>query len=138
MTKQEELIKLRALLAEKEKIIADLKKLIQKQQIQIDNMIQALLHALTYEDSLLVREEVAPLILPDSDEASAVRFDALIYGMELAYLVGKKYSKARSDLMKRVSAISSVANIPEIQVQSELIHQILHTDYIEQAGMERI
>jgi type I restriction enzyme R subunit len=92
-------------------------------------------NVLTYEDSLLVREEVAPLILPDSDEASAVRFDALMYGIELAYLVGKKYSKARSDLMKRVSAISSVANIPEIQVQSELIHQILHTDYIDQAGI---
>lgn len=92
-------------------------------------------NALTYADSLLVREEVAPLILPDSDEASAVRFDALMYGIELAYLVEKKYSKARSDLMKRVSAISSVANIPEIQVQSELIHQILHTDYIDHAGI---
>ncbi|WP_099469334.1 DEAD/DEAH box helicase family protein [Konateibacter massiliensis] len=92
-------------------------------------------NTLTYEDSLLVREEVAPLILPDSDEASAVRFDALMYGIELAYLAGKKYSKARSDLMKRVSAISSVANIPEIQIQSELIHQILHTDYIERAGI---
>lgn len=92
-------------------------------------------NALTYEDSLLVREKVAPLILPDSDEASAVRFDALMYGIELAYLVGKKYSKARSDLMKRVSAISNVANIPEIQVQSELIHQILHTDYIDRAGI---
>ena len=92
-------------------------------------------NALTYEDSLLVREEVAPLILPDSDETSAVRFDALMYGIELAYLVGKKYSKARSDLMKRVSAISNVANIPEIQVQSELIHQILHTDYIDRAGI---
>ena len=49
-------------------------------------------NALTYEDTLLVREEVAPLILPDKDEASAVRFDALMYGIELAYLIGKKYT----------------------------------------------
>lgn len=49
--------------------------------------------ALTYEDTLLVREELAPLILPDEDEASAVRFDALLYGLELAYLDGKKYGK---------------------------------------------
>ena len=34
---------------------------------------------LTYEDTLLVREEVAPLILPESDEVTAVRFDALMY-----------------------------------------------------------
>lgn len=75
---------------------------------------------LTYEDTLIVREEVAPLILPDGDEASAVRFDALMYGIELAYLVGKKYSKARSDLHKKVAGIAGAANIPEIQAQSEL------------------
>lgn len=90
---------------------------------------------LSYEDTLLVREELAPLILPDGEEASAVRFDALMYGIELAYLVGKKYGKARSDLLKKVSAISTVANIPEIMVQAELINQILHTDYLNRAGI---
>lgn len=90
---------------------------------------------LSYEDTLLVREELAPLILPDGDEASAVRFDALMYGIELAYLIGKKYGKARSDLLKKVSAISTVANIPEIMVQVELINQILHTDYLDRAGI---
>ena len=90
---------------------------------------------LSYEDTLLVREELAPLILPDGDEESAVRFDALMYGIELAYLIGKKYGKARSDLLKKVSAISTVANIPEIMVQAELINQILHTDYLDRAGI---
>lgn len=92
-------------------------------------------NALTYEDTLIAREEVAPLILPDGDEASAVRFDALIYGIELAYLVGKKYSKARTDLHKKVAGIAGVANIPEIQAQSDLIEKILHTDYVENAGI---
>ncbi|MDE7251233.1 MAG: restriction endonuclease subunit R, partial [Lachnospiraceae bacterium] len=91
--------------------------------------------ALTYEDTLIVCDEVAPLILPDEDDISAVRFDALMYGIELAYLVGKKYTRARSDLIKRVSAIASVANIPEIQMRSELIRQILHTRYVEDAGI---
>ncbi|MGI6501656.1 MAG: DEAD/DEAH box helicase family protein [Anaerostipes sp.] len=91
--------------------------------------------ALTYEDTLIVGDEVAPLILPDGDEISAVRFDALMYGIELAYLIGKKYTKAHSDLMKRVSAIASVANIPEIQMKSQLIQQILHTSYVEDAGI---
>ena len=92
-------------------------------------------NALTYEDTLIVREEVAPLILPDVDEASAVRFDALMYGIELAYLVGKKYTRARSDLHKKVAGIASVANIPEIQAQSEFINMILHTDYVDTAGI---
>lgn len=90
---------------------------------------------LTYEDTLIVKEEVAPLILPDGEDASAVRFDALMYGIELAYLVGKKYSKARTDLYKKVTGIASVANIPEIQAQSELINKILNTDYVDNAGI---
>lgn len=91
--------------------------------------------ALTYEDTLLIGQELAPLITPEEDDAKALRFDALLYGIELAYLVGKKYGKARSDLLKKVSAVAAVANIPEIMVQAELIDKILHTDYVETAGI---
>ena len=91
--------------------------------------------ALTYENTLQMRDELAPLITPDADDAKAVRFDALMYGIELAYLTGQKYAKARTDLLKKVSGIASVANIPEIMVQSELIQKILHTDYLENAGI---
>lgn len=88
---------------------------------------------LTYEDTLIVREEVVPLILPDGDEASAARFDALMYGIELAYLMGKRYTKARNDLHKKVVGIAKVANIPEVQAQSDLINKILNTTYVETA-----
>ena len=92
-------------------------------------------NALTYEDTLMMGQELAPLITPEEDDAKALRFDALMYGIELAYLAGKKYGKARSDLMKKVSAVASVANIPEIMAQSDLIDKILHTDYVENAGV---
>lgn len=92
--------------------------------------------ALSYEDTLLMGQELVPLIVPDEDDAKAVRFDALIYGIELAYLAGKKYGKARSDLYKKVSGIASVANIPEIMAQADLINQILHTDYLDNAGIK--
>ena len=91
--------------------------------------------ALTYEDTLLVREELAPLIEPEPDEASALRFDALMYGIELACLAGKKYSRAKHDLVSKAAGIAGVANIPEIMAQSELLDKILHTDYIERAGI---
>lgn len=72
-------------------------------------------------DTLTIKTELAPLSLPDEDEASAVRFDALMYGIKLAYLIGGgKYTRVRNDLCKRV--ITGVANIPEIRVQSELIN----------------
>ncbi len=90
---------------------------------------------LTYADTLIIADELAPLITPDEDEPKAMRFDALMYGIELAYLVGKKYNRARSDLFKKVAGVASVANIPEIMVQSELINKILHTDYVDTAGI---
>lgn len=92
--------------------------------------------SLTYEDTLLVREEVAPLILPGGEDANAARFDALMYRIELAYLIGKKDTRARSDLYKKVKGVAGVANIPEIQAQSEMINKILHTDYVDQAGID--
>lgn len=91
---------------------------------------------LTFADTLTVKEEIAPLILPDAEEACAVRFDALMYGIELAYLSGGRYAKARGDLMKRVREVAGVANIPEIQAQTQLLDKLLNTDYLERAGIE--
>ena len=92
--------------------------------------------ALTYGDTVTVKEEVSPLIQPEEDEANAVRFDALMYRIELAYLMGKKDIKARGDLRKKVKGVAGVANIPEIQAQTDLIQQILTTDYVEEAGVD--
>ena len=91
--------------------------------------------ALTYEDTLVMTDELAPLVLPDPDDAKALRFDALLYGIELAYLAGKKYAKARHDLISKVQAVAGVANIPEIMAQQELIQKILKTDYLDNAGI---
>ena len=90
---------------------------------------------LTEEKINQLRAELTPLILPDEDEASAVRFDALLYGIELAYLADKTYTRAKKDLVKRVAGIAGVANIPEIAAQSELIENILHGTYLERAGI---
>ncbi len=90
---------------------------------------------LTYEDTIKIKDELAPLIVPDEDDVSAVRFDALMYGIDLAYLSGKSYSRHKSDLFKKVSGIASVANIPEIAAKSELINKILNTDYLDECGV---
>ena len=91
--------------------------------------------ALTYENTMQLHEELAPLNTPDTDDAKAVRFDALMYGIELAYLLGEKYPRARKDLLKKVQGIASVANIPEIQAQKPLLDKLLHTSYLEDAGI---
>ena len=90
---------------------------------------------LSYEDTVIMSDELAPLIAPDKDEAKAVRFDALMYGIELAYLIGKVRKRAINDLRKKVEGVASVANIPEIRAQSELIDKILHTGYLDDASI---
>ena len=84
----------------------------------------------------MMGQELAPLITPEEDDAKALRFDALLYGIELACLAEKRYGKARRDLMKLVTAVSKfTSSVPEIIAQSELIDRILHTDYVETAGI---
>ena len=90
---------------------------------------------LSYEDTLIAADELAPLIIPEEDDPKAIRFDALMYGIELALLAEKKYTRARSDLLKKVSDIAGVANVPEIMAKAELIDRILHTDYVDRAGI---
>jgi len=90
---------------------------------------------LTYENTLMIRQELVPLIEPDNDDPKAVRFDALMNGIELALLAKKTYKRARTELVKKVQGIAKVANIPEIQAQKELIDRILHTDFLDQAGI---
>lgn len=92
-------------------------------------------NALNYEITLQLAEHVAPLVVPDKDEISAIRFDSLMFGIELAYLVGKKYKKARNDLFKKISALSHYTTIPEISAQKEFIEKLIHTDYIDNAGV---
>jgi len=92
-------------------------------------------NALTYEATLQLAEHIAPFVLPDKVEISALRFDGLMYGLELAYLLGKKYKKARTDLNKKLSALAEFATIPEISAQKEFIGELLHTDYIDNAGI---
>jgi len=92
-------------------------------------------NALTYEVTLQLAEHVAPFVLPDKDEISALRFDSLMYGLELAYLLGKKYKKARTDLNKKISALARFATIPEISAQKEFLEKLLNTNYIDDAGI---
>jgi len=92
--------------------------------------------ALTYENTLQIAEHIAPLIPPAQDDISAVRFDMLLYQIELAQLAGKTYKRAKNDLVKKTQALAQYAtNIPQVTEHSELIEQILHNDYLERAGI---
>ena len=91
--------------------------------------------ALTYENTLQIAEHIAPMVLPASGDISAVRFDMLIYQIELAMLTGKHYKRAQKDVVKKATALSRYATIPAIAAEKELLEQILHNNLLEQAGV---
>ena len=90
---------------------------------------------LTYENTLQIAEHVAPLVLPSGDDASAARFDQLIYQIELAMLTGKSYKRAKNDVLRKAEALSKYGTIPDIARQKDLLEQILHNDLLERSGM---
>ncbi|WP_325228478.1 DEAD/DEAH box helicase family protein [Oscillibacter sp.] len=97
--------------------------------------------ALTYEDTLRIEEELCPLIQPDPEDPKALRFDALLYGLELALLAKKPCGRARRDLLGKVRALTKLSNIPVVAARSDLMDKLLHTNYLETAGaceLERI
>ena len=91
-------------------------------------------NAITFEDTLKVKDEIAYLIEPEKDDADALRFDALLYGIELASLCGTRNTRSISDLRKRAKALTTLANIPEIANSLPLINKIVNTDYLESAN----
>jgi type I restriction enzyme R subunit len=50
-------------------------------------------------------------------------------------LVGKTSRKAKNDLIKKARELSHYVTIPAVLAQQELIEQILHSDYLERAGI---
>ena len=91
-------------------------------------------NGVTFADTLIVRSELVPLIQPSADEAAAVRFDALMFGIELAQLAGNKYNRARTDLIRKIKELSEYATIPAVKNEQEFIAALLHTNYIESAS----
>lgn len=89
---------------------------------------------LTYENTLQL-EELAPLLPPTAEEASAVQFDALLYGIELAVLAGKPCARARKELVRKVRTVREIPNIPDIEAKRQFLDQLLQTDYVETAGL---
>lgn len=84
-----------------------------------------------------IRPKLAPLVQPEPDEPGALRFDALMYGVEHAYLAGdgKGLKRRTNEIKKKVLGLSYVANIPEVFAQRELIEKVLHTSYLADAGV---
>ena len=91
--------------------------------------------ALHYEHILQAAEHIAPLLGPEQDDFSAARFDVLMYGIELAYITGSDYARAKNDVLKKAAALANYGTIPQVRAQKDFIETLLNSDYITRAGI---
>ncbi|MDR3239221.1 MAG: DEAD/DEAH box helicase family protein [Clostridiales bacterium] len=91
--------------------------------------------ALTYEHTLHLADHIAPLVPPSGGDASAARFDMLIFQIQLAKLTEKNCKRAKNDVTRKAEELSKYGTIPAIAQQKDLMDQILHNDYLDRAGL---
>lgn len=85
-----------------------------------------------------VKEELSPLILPDEDDSRAVRFDALIYMVELSILDRNKYIRGISDIEKRASALNKITTIPEVMYKKDIIKKASDRERLNNMDIEEL
>ncbi|WP_294730730.1 DEAD/DEAH box helicase family protein [uncultured Faecalibaculum sp.] len=86
---------------------------------------------LVSEDVMRVRHELAPLIQPPKDSLTAVRFDSLIFRMELDILCDGNGGKGLRDLKKKAdSLLKDSMDIPEVAQQRELLEKCTDDEYL--------
>lgn len=125
-----------------QELVAQIKALLRKnfavkQHLRIIDRYQseADFAALTYENTLQIAEHIAPLILPSGDEVAAARFDQLIYQIKLAMLTEKSYKRAQNDVINKANELAKYGTIPAITAEKDLLEQILHSGFLERAGI---
>ncbi|MBP3890967.1 MAG: DEAD/DEAH box helicase family protein [Solobacterium sp.] len=91
---------------------------------------------ISFEDTLVMQEELVRLIQPDEDDPKAMRFDYLIYSIEYALLASQNSRRQKSDVRRKAIALSEIGTIPEVVKQKELIESIVHNNFLDEAGIE--
>lgn len=87
------------------------------------------------DDLEKIQEELAPLMLPNEEDTDALRFDALVYGVEVAYLSADQNIEGyKKEIVRKATALSKIGNIDQINAQRDLIHNIIYNKYLDRAG----
>ena len=79
---------------------------------------------LTAIDLLNIKEHLAPLILPETDDEMAKRFDSLIFTLELALIMGGSISRGKNEVIATAGLLSNLGTIPQVKEKERLIRDI--------------
>jgi type I restriction enzyme R subunit len=90
---------------------------------------------LSADDVADCAEHIAPLITPSDEDVSAVRFDMLVYQIELALLRKSPAARFKNDLMHKAKELAKCASMPMIAREKDLLEHIIHNGYLDRIGI---
>lgn len=82
-----------------------------------------------------IKEHIAPLLIPSTEDELAKRFDYLMFTVELAYLLGKAASKAKDNIVKTAYALSGLGTIPQVMEKKDIIEKVQTDDFWTEADI---
>ena len=71
-----------------------------------------------------IKEHIAPLVKPESDNELAKRFDYLIYSIDLGMLQSKNIQQAVRTVVYTAEILSRMYTIPQVKMQRETIEKV--------------
>ena len=82
-----------------------------------------------------LKEHIAPLIVPGSEDELARRFDYLLLSMELSLLQSKNMTRNMGVVMQTADQLSRLYTIPQVRAQQSVIERALSEEFWEHAGI---
>ena len=71
-----------------------------------------------------IKKHLAPLILPETEDEMAKRFDNLILALELALVLGRDISRGKKEVVATADILSELGTIPQVREQKEIIRKV--------------
>lgn len=78
-----------------------------------------------------IKEHIAPIIAPMSDDELAKRFDNMIYAVDLAYLKNTKAKRAIKIIVKTAEDLSKLGTIPQVKEHKYTIEKVQESEFWE-------
>lgn len=91
---------------------------------------------ISYQDVITIKEEIAPLLESIDEQYFTVQFDYIMFVIELAYLNSKNATRQMNTVLKLAKNLSNIPNVADIQKNSELLNNIINTDYFKKGNVE--
>jgi type I restriction enzyme R subunit len=84
---------------------------------------------LNLEDIRIIKENIAPLIIPYDDEELAKRFDHLMYSIENAHITDKHFDGLRMKVINTAEELSKLGTIPQVLAKKDTINLIKTSEF---------